>query len=177
MSGPMQFTLRLIHDMAAAFWLGSVLFNYFLLRPALLLIPAAHAVVISQRVGTIFLYTGWTALIVLLLSGLARLYLMGDLGVIVSLDLLIYGHGRSLALMIAAWLVTVVNVAIITFVLRPRLIQKLAVGSNPSLADVEKRRAAQQAAYQWLERLNLINVGATTLALMAGASIAEGGLF
>jgi uncharacterized membrane protein len=173
----MQFTMRLIHDTAAAFWLGSVLFNYFFLRPALLLIPAAHAVVISQRVGTIFLYTGWSALALLFLSGLARLYLMGDLAVMVSPALLIYGHGRSLALMLIAWLMVVVNVAIISFVLRPRLIQKLTVASNPSLADVEKRRAAQKTAYQWLERLNLINVAATTLAIMAGASIAEGGLF
>jgi uncharacterized membrane protein len=173
----MLFTLRLIHDLAAAFWIGSVLFNYFLLRPALLLIPAAHAVVISQRVGTIFLYTGWTALVLLFLSGLSRLYLMGDLGTIVSLELFVYGHGRALALMMIAWLITVVDVAIISFVLRPRLIQKLTVSSNPSFADVEKRRAAQVAAYRWLERLNLINVASATIALMAGASITEGGLF
>jgi len=173
----MLFTLRLIHDIAAAFWIGSVLFNYFLLRPALLLIPAAHAVVVSQRVGTIFLYTGWTALTLLLLSGLGRLYLMGDLGVLFSPELLVYGHSRSLGVMVLAWLITVVNVAVISFVLRPRLIQKLAVGSNPSFADVEKRRAAQVSAYQWLERINMINTVVATVALLAGASIVEGGLF
>jgi uncharacterized membrane protein len=173
----MLFTLRLIHDVAAAFWIGSVIFNYCLLRPTLLLIPAAHAVVVSQRVGTIFLYTGWTALSLLVLSGLLRLYLMGDLGVLVSAELFAYGHGRALALMIIAWLITVTNVAIISFVLRPRLIQKLAVSSNPSFADVEKRRAAQLTAYQWLERVNLINVAVATIAVMAGASISEGGLF
>jgi uncharacterized membrane protein len=173
----MLFTLRLIHDIAAAFWIGSVLFNYFLLRPALLLIPAPHAVVVSQRVGTIFLYSGWTALSLLLLSGLGRLYLMGDLGVLVSFEILVYGHGRSLGLMVIAWLVTVANVAIISFILRPRLIQKLAVSANPSFADVERRRAAQVTAYRWLERINLINVAVATVALLAGASIVEGGLF
>ncbi|HXG52727.1 MAG TPA: hypothetical protein VNN77_15125 [candidate division Zixibacteria bacterium] len=173
----MLLTLNLIHDLAAAFWVGSVIFNYFLLRPALTLIPAPHAVVISQRVGTVFLYSGWTALSLLGLSGVSRLYLTGDLGILLSSGLWAYGHGRSLALMILAWLVTVVNVAVISFVLRPRLIQKLPVDSDPSLADVEKRRTAQIKAYAWLERLNLINVAVALLAAAAGASIVEGGLF
>lgn len=173
----MLIVLKLIHDIAAAFWVGAVLYNYFLLRPALLLIPAPHAVVVSQRVGTIFLYTGWSALILLFLSGVGRLYLMGDLAVLFSPEILVYGHGRSLGLMVIAWLVTVANVAIISFVLRPRLVQKLAVGSNPSFADVEKRRAAQVTAYRWLERINMINVAVATVALIAGASIIEGGLF
>ncbi len=173
----MMLVLRIIHILAAAVWVGSVFFNYFLLRPALRLIPAAHAVVIAQRVGTLFLYTGWSALGLLFLSGVLRLYYTGQLELIFTLDLYAYGQGYSLAIMILAWLITVVDVAIISFVLRPMLIQKLSVSSNPRYADVEKRRAAQIAASEWLERLNLINVIASTLALIAGGSIMYGGLF
>lgn len=169
--------LRIIHIFAAAVLVGSVIFNYFLLRPALSLIPPAHAVVVAQRVGTIFTYLGWTALGLLFLSGVSRLYYTGDLGVIFTLELYAHGHGRSLAIMILSWFVTVVSSSIMTFVLRPRLMRKLPVSSNPSLADVEKRRAMQISASNWLDRLQLLNVITSTLGLLAGASIVDGGLF
>jgi len=170
------FILKIVHNLAAAFWIGSVVFNHFLVRPALRLIPAAHAVVIAQRVGTLFLYTGWTALGLLLLTGLLRLYYDGRLFLLFSLSLYTQPPGRSLLLMILCWLVIVTNVAIISFVLRPRLISKLLVTSNPRLADVEKRRAAQIAASLWLDRLNLINVIVSILALIGGVSVIYGGL-
>lgn len=170
-------TLRVIHVLSAAVLVGFTLFNYFILRPALRLIPPAHAVVIAQRVGTLFTYTGWTALGLLFLSGVLRLYYAGDLGVVFTLDLYVHAHGRSLAIMILLWLVTVVSSSIMTFVLRPRLIKKLSVTANPSLADVEKRRTAQIAASLWVDRLQLIIVFTSILALIAGVSIMYGGLF
>ncbi len=169
--------LRIIHVLSAVILVGFTLFNYFILRPALSLIPPAHAVVIAQRVGTLFTYTGWTALGLLFLSGVLRLYYAGNLGVVFTLDLYAHGHGRSLAIMILLWFVTVVSSSIMTFVLRPMLIKKLSVTANPSLADVEKRRAAQIAASLWVDRLQLIIVFTSTLALIAGVSIMYGGLF
>jgi uncharacterized membrane protein len=169
--------LRLIHDISAATLVGSVVFNYFLLRPALKLIPPAHAVVVAQRVGNLFTYTGWTALTLLFLSGLARLYYTGRLWLLISLDLYAHGPGRALALMVFFWFLTVVSSSIMTFALRPKLMKKLSVGSNPTLADVEKRRADQIYASGWLDRFQLANLITATLALIAGASVAFGGLF
>mgnify|MGYP001572060018 FL=1 len=173
----MLLTLRLIHIFSAGVLVGSVIFNYFLLRPALRLIPPAHAVVIAQRVGTLFTYTGWSALVLLFLSGLTQLYLTGDLGILISRELFIHGHGRSLALMILSWLTAVASSSIMTFTLRPRLMSKLLVGSNPTLADVEKRRTTQMESSVWLDRLQLLNVITSILAMIAGASIIHGGLF
>jgi uncharacterized membrane protein len=169
--------LRIIHILSAGVLVGSVIFNYFLLRPALRLIPPAHAVVIAQKVGTLFTYLGWSALGLLFLSGLWRLYIGGDLDVLISRELFAYGHSRSLALMIFSWFVTVVSSSIMTFSLRPKLMKKLLVSSNPALADVEKRRLTQMEASRWLDRLQLLNVITSTLALLAGASIVDGGLF
>ena len=166
--------LRIIHIFAAAVLVGSVIFNYFLLRPALRLIPPAHAVVVAQRVGNLFTYTGWTALGLLFLSGLLRL---GDPSIILKLDFYTSGYGRSLGMMIIFWFLTVVSSTIMTFTLRPKLMKKLSVSSNPTLADVEKRRADQMYASTWMDRLQLANVITATLALVAGASIAFGGLF
>ena len=173
----MVLTLRIIHIFAAAVWVGSVIFNFYLLRPALRLIPAAHAVVIAQRVGTLFTYTGWTALGLLVFSGALRLHYNEDLAQIFTLELYTTSYGRALGMMIFFWFLTVVDVAIISFVLRPRLIRKLSASSNPMLADVEKRRVTQIEASLWLDRLNLINVITSTLALIAGASAVFGGLF
>lgn len=169
--------LRIVHDLAAAVLVGSVVFSYFLLRPALRLIPPAHGVVVAQRVGNLFTYTGWTALVLLFLSGVLRLYYTGRLGFVFTLDLYAHGPGRSLALMIFFWLITVVSSTIMTFALRPTLMKKLAVHSNPTLADVEKRRTAQIAASGWLDRLQLLNVISSTIALISGASVVYGGLF
>jgi len=169
--------LRLIHVFAAATLVGSVIFNYFLLRPTLKLIPPAHAVVIAQRVGSLFTYTGWTALVLLFLSGLLRLYYTGRLWLLVSFDLYAHAPARSLALMLLFWLLTVASSSYMTFALRPKLMKKLIVSSNPTLADVEKRRQDQMAASAWLDRLQLLNLITSTLALIAGASIALGGLF
>jgi uncharacterized membrane protein len=177
MLGALLLTLKITHDVAAAVLVGSVIFNYFLLRPALPLIPPAHAVVIAQRVGNLFTYTGWTALGFLFLSGILRLYYGGNLGFIITLDLYTRGHGRSLALMIFFWFIAVVSSSIMTWVLRPRLIRKLSVSSNPTLADVERRRATQMEASVWLDRFQLTNLIASILALIAGVSVAYGGLF
>lgn len=171
------FILRVIHDFAAATLVGSVIFNYFLLRPALRLIPPAHAVVVAQRVGTVFTYTGWASLILLFLSGLLRLYYTGRLGFIFTLDLYAHAPGRSLALMIFFWFVTVLSSTIMTFTLRPKLMKKLIISANPTLADVEKRRATQIAASAWLDRLQLSNVITAIIAMLAGVAIAYGGLF
>jgi len=171
------FILRLLHVLAAATLVGSVIFNYFLLRPTLGLIPPAHAVVIAQRVGSLFTYTGWGALIVLLLSGLLRLYFTGRLWLLISFDLYLHAPGRSLALMVLSALLTVASSSYMTFALRPKLMKKLTVSSNSTLADVEKRRQDQMTASAWLDRLQLLNLINSTLAAIAGASIAVGGLF
>ncbi len=169
--------LRAIHVLSASYLLGSSVYGYYLLRPSLTLIPPAHSVVIAQRVGTLFTYTGWTALGLVFLSGLLRLYLMGRLWLLFTLDLYTHAPGRALALMILSWLVSVVSSSIMTFGLRPRLMRKLMVSANPTLADVEKRRITQISSSTWLERFQLANLVAWTLAAIAGASISFGGLF
>ena len=172
----MLLTLRIIHILAAAALVGSVIFNYAILRPALRLVPPAHAVVIAQRTGSAFAILGWVTLGLLGLSGALRLYLQGLLGALITPGFYATAYGRSLGLMVFFWLVTVVNSGIMVFVLRPVLLRKLSVHSNPGLSDVTKRQAMQAAASRWLERLQLVTVIAATLALVAGASVLFGGL-
>lgn len=170
-------TLRVVHIFSAAIFVGFSIFNYFLLRPSLEQIPPAHAVVVAQRTGSIFTIIGWGALSLLLLSGGLRLYYQQRLGAVFTLEFYFSGYGSSLGIMIFGWFVASVMAGIMTIVIRPRLIGKLAVSSKPTLSDVEKRRAAQIAGSALLEKLQLVNIAASSLALIAGASLAYGGLF
>lgn len=169
--------LRVLHVLGAAALIGAVLFNYLIVRPSLRLIPPAHAVVIGQSVGTGFMYLGWVALLVLGLSGTLRMLI--DERFWHLLDPLFYasGSGRAIGIMVLSWIVTLVSAAVMTWILRPVLMSKLSPKASPDLAAVERRRAAQMAANQQLERLQIINAVFATLAAVAGASVSYGGLF
>ena len=173
----MLLALRLIHIFSAAFLVGAAISSYFPLRPALRLIPQAHAVVVAQSVGTIFTCLGWTALVLLFLSGLSRLYMLGALNILTDLELYTTSYGRSLGFMILFWFLTVASSVYMTFVLRPRLMNKLSVSANPTLADVERRRAAQMSSSTLLDRFQLANIITAILALISGTSLLHNGLF
>lgn len=168
--------LRILHIFAAATLIGSVIYNYVILRPSLRLIPTAHAVVIGQRTGTWFMWLGWITLITLGLTGGLRLLVQDRFLDLFSLAYYESGAGRAVGFMVLAWLVAVGSSAAMTFLLRPVLMHKLGINSNPDLAAVEKRRAAQMSANTWLERLQLINLVFTLLAALNGASAMYGGL-
>lgn len=169
-------SLRIVHILSAAILVGSVIFNYFLLRPALRLVPPAHAVVIAQRTGNVFTVLGWVVLGLLGLSGFLRLYLQGLLPGLWTFEFYASGYGRWVVIMALFWLVTVATSGIMTFVLRPVFMRKLTVQANPQLSDVARRQATQMAASRWLERLQLATVIAAALALIAGASVLLGGI-
>jgi hypothetical protein len=79
--------------------------------------------------------------------------------------------------MILFWFLTVASSVYMTFVLRPRLMNKLSVSANPTLADVERRRAAQMSSSTLLDRFQLANIITAILALISGTSLLHNGLF
>lgn len=174
---PIELLLRTLHILAAATLIGAVIFNYFLLRPALRFIPPAPAVVIGQRVGTAFTWLGWITLVILGITGGLRLFLQDRFWTLFTPWIYSSNAGWALLVMVLAWLVTVSSAAWMTFLLRPVLMSKLTVQSNPDLAAVERRRAAQMASSLWLDRLQLVNVVFTILAALAGSSVTYGGWF
>ena len=79
--------------------------------------------------------------------------------------------------MILFWFLTVASSAYMTFLLRPKLMNKLSGSANPTLADVEKRRAAQMSSSTLLDQFQLANVITAILALISGTSLLHNGLF
>lgn len=169
--------LRIVHILGVAGLVGSIFFNYIILRPSLAAVPPAYAVVIAQRTGTLFTYLGWTTLAMLVGSGALRLWQMGQLEGLFTLSFYETGRGRAIGLMVLGWLVTTIGSGIMSFVLRPVFMSKLGIDSDPDLAAVERRRNAQLAASQWLGRLQVMTLVASVVAAVAGASAQYGGLF
>ncbi len=163
--------------MAACALVGSVLFHYLILRRSLGLIPPAYAVVIGQRVGTEFNYLGWISLSTLGVTGAARIFIDGRLFQLLTADFYGAGAGRSLALMMIGWSVSVGAAAFMTFHLKPVLMLKLPWQSAPDLSAVVKRQGMQATANRWMGRLQIVTLIVSLLAAIAGASVAYGGLF
>jgi len=103
--------------------------------------------------------------------------MFGALGILIDLVLYTTSYGRSLGFMILFWFLTVLSSTYMTFVLRPRLMNKLSVSANPTLADVEKRRATQMSSSTLLDRFQLANIITAILALISGTSLLHNGLF
>lgn len=165
----MILTLRLIHMFAAAFLVGAAAFHFFLLRPALRLIPPAHGATLTRRLSSLTIYLGWASLGLLLVTGIGRLYLRGDLEAFLSLNLFAESHLRALALMSLAWLVILGLSLHMTLLLRSRLAKSSAAGGGNGDTQAEALRR--------LDLMQLLLVIMATLALLAGASMVDGGLF
>lgn len=66
-----------IHVIAAMFWIGGMLFFAMVLVPSLSGLPTGQRRELMSRIGLRFRKTGWTALGVLLVTGLLQLYRLG----------------------------------------------------------------------------------------------------
>ena len=130
--------LRVIHVISVIILVGYIVFNYIFLRPALTKITRAHSVVISQHVGTTFTIIGLTCLGLLFATGLTKLILVGVWNNLLDLFFYLNRYGRWLAVMVFSWTAVLTDSLIMTFLLRPKLMQKLPLSPNPTLRACEK---------------------------------------
>lgn len=114
--------LRVIRIISAIILVGSIVFNYIFLRPALNKIPPAHSVVISQHVGTTFTIIGSTCLGLLFATSLTQLILVGLWNNLLDLFFYFSRYGRWLAVMVFSWIAVLTDSLTMTFILRPKMI-------------------------------------------------------
>jgi len=168
--------LRMVHIASAALLIGAVFFNHFLLRPTLERIPPPQQAVVASRIGHLFVYLAWGTLALLLASGLLRLLSMWLLDNLFTLDFWTQRYGRWLAVMMGGWTVAVIDATILTFLTRPILLRRLSLNPRPSPVAMQERRDTQVRVAKWVERMVLVNLIATLVALVAGASLLYGGI-
>jgi len=169
-------TLRIIHIGSAVVLVGGVFFNHFVLRPALTRIPPPQQGIVSAAIGNFFVYLAWTTLALLIASGLLRLHAMGTLSLLGKASFWDSSYGRWFAIMIGGWLVATLDATFLTFIARPTIMRRLPLLPHPPATAAQDQRETQMRMGKWVERLVLLNLIATVVALIAGASLVYGGL-
>jgi hypothetical protein len=159
--------LRVVHIYSAIMLVGSIVFNTAILNPALKRIPPAHSTVVSQKIGAGLMIIGTTAIILLGITGFARLWLMGQLPMALTLDFVTGPYGRWIALMTLSWFVLLITGSLSGYWYQAVLTKKLPYSAG--LRDLEEKRAAQERVTLWQDRFYYLNVVAAVLAALGGA--------
>lgn len=160
-------TLRVVHVFAAIILVGSVIFNTFILQPALKRIPPAQATVVAQKVGVGLMWWGTAAVLLLGITGFVRLWLIGNLARFFTWEFIAGPYGRWIFLMALAWFVLLVVGLLSAHWYVNVLSSKLPYSSG--LRDLEDKRQAQERVTWWQDRLYYVNVVTAALAALGGA--------
>lgn len=167
-----------LHDLAFAVYIGSLLYSEVVLEPAASAIAPAQGAVVRRKAGDRHMIVNWTALVVILVTGVLRLGRLGMLqlpgtfflkGAVASSS-----FGQTIFTMFGLWCVLAVLGLIMTFVLRPALVGKI----DPTMRAEQRERRQERmvSAARWMTvvlRLDLLV--AVTIAVL-GASLAQGGV-
>ena len=140
-----------LHLLGLAAYVGGSLVMEFVVGPAQKAIPPAQQQVMGEKTADRFLVMVWASLGVLLVSGVLQTYPAHTERLLVGSGLLGSAYGRTLFIMMALWVVLVVNGAIITFVLRPKLKGKMSAQAGAAQA-----QSRQQEMITAASRITLI---------------------
>ena len=166
-----------LHVGAVAAYVGGAFAMEWILGPAQRSIPPAQAQVMGEKTSGRFLWVVWIALAVILITGVLRLEQLGrmsfswpffEAGMSLS-----YGYGRTVLALFIIWCVLVINGAIITFVLRPRLTGKLKARTSSS--QVSATQTSRMEAATWVERITRVDLVLAVIAILLGSSLRWGG--
>jgi len=165
-----------IHDLSVAVYLGGAVAMEFILAPAQKAIPPAQAQIMGEKTSQRFLILVWVSLILILITGIGRLYFKGMIGgpsffsAPLTFD---YSYGKTAFSLFVIWVVLMINGALITFLFRPRLTGRMTAGVSKDQAS--QSRDSMMSAATWVERLTRIDLGLAVLAAFLGASLIWGG--
>ncbi len=173
-STPVLILGNYLHLLGMAGYLGGSFAMEFVLGPAQKFIPPAQAQVMGEKTGDRFLWVAWCSLGLSLLSGILRLFSMGEQSMVVDGSFFTSSYGRSLLGMMALWLVLVINGSIITFVLRPKL--KGRTKAHGSAAQAQAHQQGQLTAVKWIGWLTRADLIIAFCVVLFGASLRFGGL-
>ncbi len=155
-----------LHVLAALFWLGGIFFLAVVGAPVLRAVePPALRAELFRRLGRQFRVAGWSALAVLLVTGVGNLYFRGVLSWSVLGSTRFWGtpFGTALAWKLGCVLVMLVAQAVHDFAIGPA-----ASALQPGSARAQALR--RQAA--WTARINVV-VG--LVLVIAAVRLARGG--
>lgn len=147
-----QFVAILAHILAAAIWIGGMVFLGVVLIPVLRGRAAAGQYgELMHRTGVRFRSVGWACLLVLVVSGLVNLTRWGvDPKRLLSPELWATPWGRILGLKLALVVTAITLSGVHDFIIGPRATARLR--ESPNSDEVRKLRRAAS----WMGRANLL---------------------
>ena len=163
------FLVLLIHVVAAIIWLGGMFFISLVLVPSLRkLEPPIKRTEILSATGRRFSLVSWTAILVLLVTGVINSVNRGiTIHIISSGKLFSSQFGMILTIKVSLVLVMILISAIHDFILGPKLI-KLSKLDRPS-PDSTKFLGKKRKVVSWLARINaVIGIIVVACAVMLG---------
>lgn len=163
-----------LHVLGVATYLGGSIIMEFVVGPAQKAIPPAQAQVMGKKTADRFLVFAWSALGLIVISGIMRLYSMGTETYITTGALWNSAYGRTQLSMVVLWCVLVINGSIITFVLRPKLVGR--TGAGVSATQVQAHQEGQMKAAEWVERITRIDLGIALVIALFGTALRFGGI-
>lgn len=167
-----------IHDLSLATYVGGAVAMEFILLPAQNAIPPAQAQIMGEKTSERFLILVWASLLLILVTGIMRFYFRGFIGGESLFNpplTLAFAYGRTALALFLIWLALAINGLIITFVLRPRLTEKMTPGISREQAD--RNRNAKMSAATWIQHLSRVDIVLAVIAVLLGAALVRGGLF
>lgn len=170
--------LTFLHIASIAAYAGGAFVMEFVLTPAQKAVPPAQSRIVGEKTSGRYLVVAWTALGMLFITCVARLMLTHLLSLTPPFfrDRLTLGdsYGRTTLALFVVWLVLVSNGLILTFKIRPKLVQKFDPGAGAQTVAATQKDQEKWAA--WASRIVRIDLGLAVVAIVLGVSLRFGGL-
>ncbi|HEX9667282.1 MAG TPA: DUF4149 domain-containing protein [Thermodesulfobacteriota bacterium] len=163
------FLVLLIHVVAAIIWLGGMFFISLVLVPSLRkLEPPIKRTEILSATGRRFSLVSWTAILVLLVTGVINSVNRGVTIDLISSGKIFSSHfGMILTFKVFLVLVMILISAIHDFILGPKLIKLTELGRSSQ--DSAKSLGKKRKLVSWLARINaLLGIIVVACAVMLG---------
>ena len=132
-----------LHVLAAAVWIGGMLFLVLVVVPWLRAGARSDAASFLRETGRRFRTVGWTCFVVLLVTGTFNLWVRGvrlsDFG---RAEWLLSPFGQTVLVKLAAFLLVLLVSAVHDFLVGPRATKAIAADPRSPRALIERRRAS-----------------------------------
>jgi len=167
-----------LHDLAFAVYIGGLFYAEIVLAPAASAVAPAQSAVVSRKAGDRQMIISWTALLVILVTGILRLGYMHLLAFTGTFFLLpataSSSFGQTIFAMFGLWCVLIALGLVMTFVLRPALVGKI----DPTLpqAERERRQERMMSAARWMPIVMRVDLLVAVIIAVLGVSLTSGGL-
>lgn len=167
-----------LHTLAFAVYIGGLFYSEFVLTPAADAVAPAQGVVVRRKAGDLQAVIAWSALAVILITGILRLDRTGALDFpgtfFLNPDIASTGYGRTIFAMFGLWCALVALGVLMTFVLRPLLVGKI----DPTLSQEERqgRQERMLSAARWMTVVLRVDLLVAVSIAVLGVSLRYGGL-